>query len=109
MKSPVEITLIILAMAGVTYLTRALPFFIFKKVSEHPIILFLGDYFPPAVLTLLVIYSLKSVEWAQSPYGLPELTCVALVAIVHLIFKNALISIASGTVIYMAIQQNWFG
>ena len=91
-------------MATATFITRALPFWIFHD-QQHPVVLFLGRYLPPAVMALLVMYCLKGVQWTQGNHGLPELISLALVVGTHLLFKNALISIFSGTALYMLWVQ----
>jgi branched-subunit amino acid transport protein AzlD len=94
----------IVTMALATFVTRALPFWIFRD-QQHPVVLFLGRYLPPAVMTLLVMYCLKEVQWTSGNHGLPELLSLAIVVIAHLLFKNALISIFSGTALYMMWVQ----
>jgi branched chain amino acid efflux pump len=94
----------IATMAAATFITRALPFWLFHD-QQHPVVLFLGRYLPPAVMTLLVMYCLKGVQWTSGDHGLPELVSLAVVVSAHLLFKNALISIFSGTTIYMLWVQ----
>ncbi|KZY61106.1 hypothetical protein A3742_02735 [Oleiphilus sp. HI0071] len=94
----------IATMAIATFITRALPFWLFSD-QQHPVVLFLGRYLPPAVMTLLVMYCLKGVQWTSGNHGLPELVSLAVVVSAHLLFKNALISIFSGTAIYMLWVQ----
>jgi branched chain amino acid efflux pump len=98
------LALFIATMAGATFATRALPFLIFKD-QQHPAILFLGKYLPPAVMTLLVLYCLKGVNWSGETHGIPELVSLCLVVGMHLLFRNALVSIFSGTALYMAWVQ----
>lgn len=97
----------IATMAAATFITRALPFWLFRD-QQHPVVLFLGRYLPPAVMTLLVMYCLKGVQWTSGNYGLPELASLAVVISAHLLFKNALISIFSGTAVYMLWVQGVF-
>lgn len=94
----------ILVMAGTTFITRALPFWLFKD-KQHPVVVYLGRYLPPAVMTLLVMYCLKEVDFLGPTHGLPELLSLAVVIIAHLLFKNALVSIFSGTALYMLWVQ----
>lgn len=94
----------IATMAAATFVTRALPFWLFQD-QQHPVVLFLGRYLPPAVMTLLVMYCLKGVQWTTGTHGLPELVSLAVVVSAHLLFKNALISIFSGTAVYMLWVQ----
>ena len=97
-------------MTLATFLTRVIPFIAFRNRAEHPLMQFLGRYTPPAIMTLLVLYSLKSLDLTQSPYGAPELIALLLTTLLHLWRGNALLSIFAGTLFYMAaVQLEWFG
>ena len=98
--------LVILVMTGATFLTRLTPFILLQHKADHPLLLFLGRYTPPAIMTILVIYSLGSVDFSQSPFGTPELIAVALTAGIHLWLRHALLSIFAGTAFYMIAVQS---
>lgn len=100
MKPAVLITV----MAVMTMLTRFLPFLVFRKQTP-PYISYLGRVLPPAIIGMLVIYCLKDISPAVSPFGIPELIAVACVAGVQVWKRNSLISILAGTVIYMVLIQ----
>ncbi|MCB1856646.1 MAG: AzlD domain-containing protein [Gammaproteobacteria bacterium] len=101
-----ELLPVILIMAGVTFLTRSAPFILLSGKADHPMLQFLARYIPPAIMTLLVLYSFGSVEFATSPFGLPELTAAMLTVGTHLLWRHALLSICVGTAFYMvAVQQ----
>ena len=98
---------LIATMAIVTMLTRFLPFIVFrKKTPEY--VLYLGRVLPPAIIGMLVIYCLKDIAPLAYPYGIPELIAVALVAGVQVWKRNSLISILTGTVVYMLLVQMVF-
>ena len=99
---------VILVMAVATFVTRVFPFVALRGKSDHPILEFLGLYMPPVIMTILVLYSLKSIELTQAPYGANELLALVLTSAVHLRWSNALLSIFSGTVFYMAAVQQGF-
>ena len=104
--TPLQTFLMILAIALGTAVTRFLPFLLFPPGKTPPkIIDELTTLLPPAVMGLLVVYCLKSVTFAVSPYGLPELIGVSVTAAVHLWRRNVLLSIAAGTIIYMVLVQ----
>lgn len=89
-----------------TMLTRFLPFWIFPADKPTPgYVLFLGRLLPPAVLGLLVIYSVKDVEWTGGLYGLPEVLGIGLIVLLHIWKRNMLLSIAGGTLFYMGLVQ----
>lgn len=66
---------------------------------------YLGKVLPPAVIGMLVIYCLKSVNVLAAPFGLPELIAVAAVILLHVWKRNNLLSIGAGTVLYMFLIQ----
>lgn len=69
---------------------------------------YLGKALPSAVFGLLVIYCLKNVNLMQGSHGIPELLSLAAVAALHLWKRQMLLSIAGGTVFYMALVQQIF-
>ncbi len=105
MESTHYLIFAILCMAVTTFATRALPFVLLKNYAQHPVLLHLGRYLPPAVMTLLVLYSLKNISLTMLPYGLPELCAIVIVVLMHIWRRNALLSIASGTAFFMFVQQ----
>ncbi len=95
----------VVIMAGVTVLTRALPFLLYKRRNPPKIILFAQRYIPPMVMLILVVHALGDASWRLPPHGVPELAAAALTAGLHLWRRNALISIFSGTALYMVLVQ----
>lgn len=96
--------LLVGVMAVVTALLRFLPFLIFRKQTP-PYIVYLGEVLPPAIMGMLVIYCLKDTVFTQAPFGLPEVMASLMVVGLHCWKKNALLSILSGTAIYMLLIQ----
>jgi len=103
MKMPILITV----MAIVTILLRFLPFLVFRKHTPK-YIAYLGKVLPPAIIGMLVVYCLKDVTLLSHPFGLPELIAVCCVAAMQVWRRNSLLSILSGTVIYMVLIQTVF-
>jgi branched-subunit amino acid transport protein AzlD len=97
---------IILVIALVTYLLRIMPFVLLGKQSHTPEwINFLGRFLPPAVMGMLVIYSLKSVNILVISESIPLLVASLLTILLHLWKRNNLISILGGTATYMTMLQ----
>ena len=89
-----------------TMATRFLPFLLFPASKPTPrYVQYLGRVLPYAVMGLLLIYCLKEVRVTAWPYGIPELIGRAVTAALQLWRKNMLLSIAAGTVLYMALVQ----
>lgn len=95
---------LIAAMAIMTMLTRFLPFIVFRQHTPG-YISYLGKVLPSAMIGMLVVYCLKDAAPTVSPFGIPELIAVGCVAGVQVWKRNSLISILSGTVIYMVLVQ----
>lgn len=106
MSTPAYLLLAMAVMTAATFATRAAPFLLLRSHSQHPLVLYLGRYLPPAVMTLLVLYSIKDVPLLSAPYGLPHWLAIALTAAIHLWRRNALLSIAAGTGLFMWLQQS---
>lgn len=96
--------ILIAVMAVVTIMLRCLPFLVFRKQTPK-YISYLGKVLPSAIIGMLVIYCLKDVTLSVSPFGIPELIATACVVGMQIWKRNSLISILSGTVIYMLIVQ----
>ncbi len=94
------------AVVAGTMITRFLPFLVFPANKPTPqYIRYLGGVLPPAAIALLVVYCFKGVNILGGSHGLPELIASAVVVGLHLWRRNMLLSIASGTVVYMLLVQ----
>lgn len=89
-----------------TAITRFLPFLVFPSGKPTPkYIQYLGKVLPAAIFGLLVVYSLKNVNPLAGSHGIPELLSILLVIGLHLWKRQMLLSIAGGTIFYMALVQ----
>lgn len=101
--------IIIVLIALTTLATRAIPFILFPEGKKVPkAIEYLGKVLPPAVIGMLVVYCLKSVNPLSFPFGLPELIAGLAVVLLHIWKRNNLLSIGVGTIIYMVLVQTVF-
>ncbi len=65
--------LIVAVAAACTYLLRAAAFVLFSGKKQLPkSIDYLGRVLPPAIIAILVVYCLKSIDLTAAPHGLPE-------------------------------------
>lgn len=102
----VQYALMVLVMAAVTAAIRFLPFLVFNGKRETPaFITYLGRVLPYAVMGMLVVFCFKSVSFLKAPFGVPELIAGAVVVGLHAWRRNTLLSILSGTAIYMLLIQ----
>ena len=59
-------------IAIITFLTRALPFLIFKDKSNS-FIEYLGEVLPYAIMAMLVVYCLKDISLLTGNHGICEI------------------------------------
>ena len=101
--------LTIAVCALVTAGLRFLPFLIFgENRKTPPVIAYLGQVLPFAIMGMLVIYCLKDVSFISAPFGIPEAIGCAVVAGLHVWKRNTLLRIGAGTVVYMLLVQFLF-
>ena len=81
-----RIIIIALCILG-TMLTRFLPFILFQKNTPK------------------TVYCLRNVQLFSGNQGLPEFLSLGLTILMHCWKRNMLLSIFSGTVLYMLFQQ----
>jgi branched-subunit amino acid transport protein AzlD len=97
------VTIAVIALA--TFATRALPFICFGSREPPAMLTVIEKNLPPMILLLLVIFCLRNVQWLIAPYGVPELFTIGIVAGLHFWKRNAMLSIFTGTVLYMMLVQ----
>ena len=96
----------IAVIALVTAGLRFLPFLIFRENRKTPpLVTYLGQVLPFAIMGMLEVYCLKGVTLTSAPYGIPEAIGCAVVALLHIWKRNTLLSIGAGTVCYMLLVQ----
>lgn len=98
--------IMVLIMAGITFLIRGLPFLMFPGNKKTPAyILYLGKVLPFAIIGMLVVYCFKNVSVIAAPFGIPELISLIVIVCLHVWKRNTLISIGCGTLLYMFLVQ----
>ena len=98
-----------IAVAAIlTYVTRIIPFLLFRTREPSPLIKYIELNMPLMIMVILVFYALKDVKWESYPYGLAEIIGVCVATLLHIKFKNALLSIFVATLTYMVLIQNVF-
>lgn len=99
----------IITMALVTYLVRLAPFVLFGGSKQTPEwVSYVGKYLPPSVMGMLIVYSIKDVEFFSYQSSLPVALAIGMTAMLHLWKRNNLLSIMGGTAIYMIMVQMVF-
>ena len=92
--------------ADYNYRNVCLPFIVFSENRPTPrYIQYLGKALPAAIFGMLVVYCLKDVEFLSGSHGIPELISIAVTVMLHWWKRQMLLSIAAGTICYMALVQ----
>ncbi|MDR2402648.1 MAG: AzlD domain-containing protein [Spirochaetaceae bacterium] len=105
-----EALLYTLVMGLVILFCRAFPFLFFRNRADGKG--FSGSFLrmvervvPPVAMTVLAFNSISSALRDTSPLILPVLAASLFTALVHLLKRNALISIIGGTILYMILRR----
>lgn len=99
--------MITICLAAVTnFMTRWLPFALFtnpKKAGQvvNPFIKGLGNFLPPAIMGMLVIYCYRNINFLAGNHGLPELIAGLITVIIHLWRRSMFLSLIIGTLAYV--------
>ena len=98
-----EVFIAIPVMALIIFCTRAFSFVLFSKGQAPDLFRYVGKYLPPLVITLLILYTLKDIDFSQRSSFIPAAAAIAFTLAVHIYKGNAMISIFGGTLIYMLL------
>ena len=89
-----------------TVALRVAPFALFRGGREMPpAVRRLAMKLPAAIIAVLVVYCLKALPDSSLPASTATLASVAAVVALHLWKRNTLLSIAGGTILYMALLR----
>jgi branched-subunit amino acid transport protein AzlD len=92
-----------LTMFAVTFALRALPFAALRPLRDSALVAYLSRHMPSGVMVILVVYTLRDVSLGEAPHGLPEALAVAATVVLHLVRRNAVVSIIGGTAVYVLL------
>ena len=98
---------IVVAMLA-TYATRIIPFLLFRTKEPSSLVQYIERNMPLMIMVILVFYALKDVKWEVYPFGFAEIIGVGVATVLHVVFKNALLSIFGATAVYMVLIQAVF-
>lgn len=105
MSTVQQVITVAVVVAG-TMITRFFPFIVFPAGKPVPkYIKYLGSVLPPAIFGFLVVYCLRGVSIFTGSHGIPEFISIIVVVFLHFWKKQTLLSIAGGTLCYMALVQ----
>lgn len=95
-----------LISAAIVIFERAFPFIVFAKLNPPSAIRFIEKYLPPLAISCLLVYCLKDINFLSKPFALPEIAALSATVLLHLWKGNALLSIFTGTAVFMLLSQN---
>lgn len=87
----------------ITFGTRAFPFLLFSKREPPNSIRKLARYLPPAIMAILLLTTITSLSPILCKKTAYYIACIFVAILLHLRFKNAMISIFSSTILYMVL------
>ena len=98
-----KLVIVIVLMSAITFATRALPFVFFRSRKPPRFLSMIEEQIPPAIMVILVFFSVKDIQISSWPYGIPQLSGIAVVVTLHLWMRNPMLSILAGTACYMTL------
>lgn len=90
--------------ALVIFATRVFPFLLFSRRDPPKVLQFIERSIPPAVMAILVVYSLKDIHW-QGTDAITPAAALVLAVLLHWWKKNALLSIFGSTALFMILRS----
>lgn len=86
---------------AVVVATRVVPFVVFNRRKIPLAVRFIEKYSTTLIMAVLLVYCFKDPAYSVYPYGIPFAACAALSIVIHLLFRNSMVSIFGVTVVYM--------
>ena len=99
---------IIAALFIMSLLTRGLPFVFSQFLKNSKALRLVGNDLPGYIMVLLVIFEVGIKQFNHYPYALPALLALALLTVVHLWRRHVLLSMMTGSVVYLLLGHFWF-
>jgi branched-subunit amino acid transport protein AzlD len=103
-----ELILFFAVMGIATFLTRAAPFVLLKSHKDSRWLLHFGHVLPVMILVVLVGFSGVGLIDEQANRQVLIAIAMVITALVHLLFRQAMVSILLGTAVYVLGIQ-WLG
>ena len=100
-----SVVVAIFLSALVIFLTRVFPFAFFHGRNPPKAIEFIEKYVPQMIIAVLVVYCFKDVNFSSTQDFLPYVISCVVVVILHLSFKNSMISILGSTILFMILSR----
>jgi len=103
-----DLLLFLAVMAAATFLTRAMPFIAMHRFAEHPMVKHVGAKLPPMLMIILVVYGVLTLSQEAAAAHMLTGISMAVTAGSQWLWRHPLLSIVSGTGVYIA-GTHWLG
>ncbi|MDT3766595.1 AzlD domain-containing protein [Gleimia hominis] len=96
---------VILIASVVTFVLRAAPFVVLKRLADSEVLREIGASMPIGVMVILVFYTLADLPVGDPTAWLPAVGGIVATMAVHYFGRNALVSIVLGVAVYAGLLQ----
>ena len=96
------------AMMIISFGERALPFAAGEWLQKQKWAIVVGKFLPLAIMFLLVLHSSTGAALAHGGLPIPELAAIVATLVLQWFWKNALLSIFTGTLVYVVLFNSMF-
>lgn len=108
MNGITALIIVTLASSLIIFCERGFPFFLFARKNPPKILSFVEKYIPPMIMAALTLYCLKDMSFVQNNQiytqgFVPYILALAVTIGLHLWKRNSLLSIFSGTAVFMIL------
>lgn len=93
----------IVAMALVTFALRSTPFIFSKFLKQHVKVQQLGRFLPPAIMSVLLVDTVRGLAQHSGALFVPEMIAVLSVVLCQWLTRHALLSMAIGVGLYVLL------
>jgi branched-subunit amino acid transport protein AzlD len=100
---PTHIAAMVLVSAAVTWTLRALPFAVLAPMRRSVVVRYLSLHMPLGIMVILAFYTVRDVPGASAIHRWAAVAALVVTVGLHLWRRNALLSIAGGTVVNVLI------
>lgn len=108
MTSFTALIIVTFASSLIIFCERGFPFFLFARKNPPKILSFVEKYIPPMIMAALTLYCLKDMNFTQNNQinfqgFIPYIGGLGVTIALHLWKRNSLLSIFSGTAVFMIL------
>lgn len=109
MGNIIPLLIVTFASSAIIFMERGFPFLLFSRNNPPKFLSFVEKYIPPMIMAALTLYCLKDMSFTGETGTffaagfLPHIIGLAVTIILHLWKRNSLLSIFSGTAVYMIL------